>query len=123
MAGQEADLLSDYAVISSGTEPELTAGYAITSIVDVDNSYAIKTSDTLEVSSSYAVTIPDTENLSASYALIESKTQEIQASYEITGFTAAAPVTELYAEYAVINQDHLGYKAFRQLSILRQRVK
>lgn len=123
VAGQEADLLSDYAVTSSGTEPELTAGYAITSIVDVDNSYAIKTSDTLEVSSSYAVTISDTENLSASYALIESKTQEIQASYEITGFTASAPVTELYAEYAVINQDHLGYKAFRQLSILRQRVK
>lgn len=123
VAGQEADLLSDYAVTSSGTEPELTAGYAITSIVDVDNSYAIKTSDTLEVSSSYAVTISDTENLSASYALIESKTQEIQASYEITGFTAAASVTELYAEYAVINQDHLGYKAFRQLSILRQRVK
>lgn len=123
VAGQEADLLSDYAVTSSGTEPELTAGYAVTSIVDVDNSYAIKTSDTLEVSSSYAVTISDTENLSASYALIESKTQEIQASYEITGFTASAPVTELYAEYAVINQDHLGYKAFRQLSILRQRVK
>ncbi len=123
VAGQEADLLSDYAVTSSGTEPELTAGYAITSIVDIDNSYAIKTSDTLEVSSSYAVTISDTENLSASYALIESKTQEIQASYEITGFTASAPVTELYAEYAVINQDHLGYKAFRQLSILRQRVK
>lgn len=123
VAGQEADLLSDYAVTSSGTEPELTAGYAITSIVDIDNSYAIKTSDTLEVSSSYAVTVSDTENLSASYALIESKTQEIQASYEITGFTASAPVTELYAEYAVINQDHLGYKAFRQLSILRQRVK
>jgi len=124
VTGDEQEVSSAYAVTSSD-EQTLTGSYVISEsdAIELASLYSVKISDTSEVSSSYAVTIPDTENLSASYTLIESKTQEIQASYEITGFTASAPVTELYAEYAVINQDHLGYKAFRQLSILRQRVK
>ncbi len=124
VTGDPQQVSSTYAVKSS-SDQALTGSYVISEsdAIELASLYSVKISDTSEVSSSYTIGISDTADLSASYTLIESKTQEIVGSYEITGFTASAPIAELYAEYAVINQNHLGYKAFRQLSILRQRVK
>jgi hypothetical protein len=93
-----ATATGSYAVLSTATPVESTGLYRIIA------------SDQVTATGTYGIAFAD-------------NSVEATGSYAITGVTYAATPAEVFCQYAVINMEHLGYKAFRQLATLRQRTK
>ncbi len=109
-----ASATGSYAVISTGSPVTATGSYDVSST----------TSGTVTATGSYSVTVSGVTTATGSYAVLVVGTPvSATGSYGITGVTFAATPAEVFCQYAVINPEHLGYKAFRQLSTLRQRTK
>jgi hypothetical protein len=121
--GTEKTLSTSY-VVESGHEEEISTSYAITTNTDLPCSYGIKVDGLATVTASYGIKISDEQTVTTSYDVgFFENVAKITTSYAITGVTYAGTAAELHTKYAVINEAHLGYKAFRQLSTLRQKVK
>jgi len=118
-----------YAVTAAGTPVTATGSYEVSSsasgTASATGSYAVTSTGTVVTATgAYSVTVSGVTTATGSYAVLVVGTPvSATGSYAITGVTFAGTPAEVFCQYAVINPEHLGYKAFRQLSTLRQRTK
>jgi len=118
-----------YAVTAAGTPVTATGSYEVSSsasgTASATGSYAVTSTGTVVTATgAYSVTVSGVTTATGSYAVLVVGTPvSATGSYAITGVTYAATPAEVFCQYAVINMEHLGYKAFRQLATLRQRTK
>ena len=118
-----------YAVTAAGTPVTATGSYEVSSstsgTASATGSYAVTSTGTVVTATgAYSVTVSGVTTATGSYAVLVVGTPvSATGSYAIAEVTFVPVPAEVFCQYAVINMEHLGYKAFRQLATLRQRTK